>query len=87
VPALLGGLPAAQPGAYADADVIRHLDGRVAVTIVQGTADEQVAAEMNRRLAYDHPQVRYLELPGVDHFALIDPLSPAFGTVRTALLG
>jgi acetyl esterase/lipase len=87
VPALLGGLPAEQPAAYADADVIRHLDGRVAVTIVQGTADEQVAVEMNRRVAYDHPHVRYLELAGVDHFALIDPLSPAFGTVRTALLG
>jgi acetyl esterase/lipase len=87
VPTLLGGMPGEQPAAYANADVTGRLEGGVPVTIIQGTADQQVAAEMNRRLAYEHPQVRYLELAGVDHYALIDPLSFAFGTVRTALLG
>ncbi len=41
---------------------------------------------MNRQVAVDHPAVRYLELDGVEHFALIDPLSAAFeSTVLPAL--
>jgi len=80
VQALLGGEPADVPDAYADADAVRLLPGRVPVTIVQGTADKQVTVAMNRRLATRHREIHYVELPDVDHFALIDPLSEAFRT-------
>jgi pimeloyl-ACP methyl ester carboxylesterase len=66
------------PDRYTDADPLRLGLGDVPVTIVQGTDDEQVPVEMNRLVAADHPGITYVELEGVDHFALIDPLSPAF---------
>ncbi len=80
VQALLGGEPADMPDAYAEADPLRLFPGRVPVTIVQGTADKQVTVAMNRGIAARHAEVDYVELPGVDHFALIDPLSDAFRT-------
>lgn len=76
--ALLGGGPGDVPELYAQADAAALLPGDVRVTIIQGTDDQQVAVEMNRRLAAHHPEVAYVELDGVDHFALIDPLSAAF---------
>jgi acetyl esterase/lipase len=81
----LGGGPDDRPQEYADADVLGRLAGGVAATVIQGTDDRQVAADMNRQVAADHPGLRYLELAGVDHFALIDPTSAAFETVRAAL--
>ncbi|MEJ7689507.1 MAG: alpha/beta hydrolase [Nocardioidaceae bacterium] len=78
VQAFLGGEPADVPDAYAEADPIRLLPGRVPVTIVQGTDDKQVTVAMNRRIAARHLDIDYVELPDVDHFALIDPLSAAF---------
>jgi acetyl esterase/lipase len=78
---LLGGEPRDLPERYADADVVSMLaSAGVPVTIIQGDADVQVPAEMNRGMAarHDGPRVRYVELAGVDHFALIDPLSTVF---------
>ena len=89
--ALLGGDPVDVPNHYAEADTASLLPGRVPVTIVQGTEDKQVTVEMNRRLAADHrqsPGFRYIELEGVEHFALIDPLADAFqAAVLPALTG
>ncbi len=86
VQALLGGQPDDVPESYAEADVLRRLTGDVPVTIIQGTDDKQVTVEMNRQVAIDHPAVTYVELEGVEHFALIDPLSPVFeSTVLPAL--
>jgi acetyl esterase/lipase len=89
VQALLGGDPLARPQQYAQADAISLLPPvGVDVTIIQGDADKQVTVDMNRRLAarFTWPNLRYVELAGVDHFALIDPLSPVFeGTVLPAL--
>lgn len=83
-----GGDPDEVPDRYAEADPLRQLDGGVPVTIIQGTVDESVPAEMNRRVAADHRGVTYLELEGVDHSALIDPLSAAYRTsVWPALTG
>ncbi|MGI8993568.1 MAG: alpha/beta hydrolase family protein [Nocardioidaceae bacterium] len=76
----LGGAASDVPAAYAEADPLRLLPGRVPVTIVQGTGDRQVPVAANRQLAARHPDIEYVELPGVDHFALIDPLSDAFQT-------
>ena len=86
---LLGGESRDLPDRYADADVVSMLPSAgVPVTIIQGDADVQVPAAMNRGVAARHggPRVRYVELGGVDHFALIDPLSPVFeSTVLAAL--
>ncbi|MBA2445351.1 MAG: alpha/beta hydrolase [Nocardioidaceae bacterium] len=75
---LLGGGPGDVPDRYAAADTARMLPGDVPVTIIQGAEDKQVTVEMNRRLAAQHPEVTYVEMDGVDHFALIDPLSLGF---------
>ncbi len=76
--ALLGGGPDDVPDTYADADPLRLLPGAVSVTIVHGAADEQVPVEMSRQVAADHPEIDYVELRGIEHFALIDPLSQTF---------
>lgn len=87
---LLGGRPADVPDAYAAADPLPLLERDMpSVTIVQGADDLQVPAELNRAVAERHadqPRFRYVELAGVEHFALIDPLSVAWPTVRSALL-
>jgi acetyl esterase/lipase len=78
---LLGGEPRGLPDRYADADVLSMLaPAGIPVTIIQGDADVQVPVEMNRLVAacHDGSSVQYVELAGVDHFALIDPLSPVF---------
>lgn len=74
---LMGGSPADVPDAYADADVLALLTGEVPVTLIQGTDDKQVTVDMNRRLA-DARGVTYVELEGIEHFALIDPLAHIF---------
>ncbi|MGH3492014.1 MAG: alpha/beta hydrolase family protein [Sciscionella sp.] len=75
---LLGGEPADVPEAYADADPLRLLHGGVPVTVIHGAADDRVPVSMSRSLAAAHPEVDYIELPGVEHFALIDPRTDAF---------
>ncbi len=78
VRALMGGGPNDVPVHFAEADVLAMLPGEVPVTVIQGTHDKQVTVEMNRRLTAAHPAVSYVELEGVEHFTLIDPLSAAF---------
>lgn len=75
---LLGGDPTDVPDRYVQADIERLMPGDVPLAIIQGTDDKQVTVAMNRRLADRRPEVTYVELEGVDHFALIDPLAPAF---------
>jgi acetyl esterase/lipase len=81
---LLGGEPRGLSDRYADADVLSMLaPADIPVTIIQGDADVQVPVEMNRLVAARHhgSGVQYVELAGVDHFALIDPLSPVFESI------
>ncbi len=94
VQAFLGGGPDDVPENYAAAAVLDTLPSDVPVTVIHGTDDDAVPVEMSRRLARryavdeDAPTglcLRYLELDGVDHFALIDPLSDAFTTVVRSL--
>jgi acetyl esterase/lipase len=93
--ALLGGDPDDAPDAYEAADPFAGLaahsaddSDHPAITLIHGTADRQVPVTMSRAAAQRHPRVHYIELAGVDHFALIDPLSAAFtGTVLPALTG
>ena len=53
------------------------------VAIVHGTEDDVVPATVSR--AYVHEGVRLIELPGVEHYAVIDPHSTAWSTVVGAL--
>ena len=84
---LLGGEPDDVPDNYAEADALGRLTGDIPVTVIQGSDDRQVPVELNRQVSADHPTVCYVELTGVEHFALIDPLSPVFeSTVLPALI-
>jgi acetyl esterase/lipase len=91
---LLGGGPDDVPDAYEAADpfagLTAHSPGESrhpSLRVVHGTADRQVPVTMSRAIAQRHPGVHYVELDGVDHFALIDPLSSAFASsVLPALL-
>jgi acetyl esterase/lipase len=81
VQALLGGGPDDVPDRYAEADVTSLLPGSLPVTIIQGSEDKEVTVAMSRALAAEHrdaPGFDYIELQGVEHFALIDPLTDVF---------
>jgi pimeloyl-ACP methyl ester carboxylesterase len=69
------------PDRYAVADPAALGPPAAAVIRVHGTADDQVPVEMSRAF----PAGRLVEVPGAGHFDLIDPDSPAWGTVVEAL--
>ncbi len=89
VQGLLGGTPEEVPQRYAAADPIRRLPLGVPVVCVHGRADAIVPIELSAsyavaaRAAGD--AVELLELVGVEHFGLIDPLSTAWPYVRAAV--
>jgi acetyl esterase/lipase len=88
--ALLGGSPRDLPERYAAADAHRLLPGGVPVTILHGSDDVEVPVEINRRVADEKAagsSLRYVELAGIDHFALIDPLSAVFESAVLAAIG
>lgn len=86
---LLGGSPDAYPERYAAANPAELLPLGVAVTLVHGSADDRVPLDISRdyaaaaRAAGDVVELR--ELQGHDHFAVIDPLSPAWPEVTAAI--
>jgi acetyl esterase/lipase len=80
VAALLGGGPADVPERYATAQPGRPA---VPVVIVHGTEDDVVPVAVSR--AYVCKGMKLIELPGVEHYALIDPHSSAWATVVGAL--
>ncbi len=84
VAALLGGGPADVPDRYAAADPMRHLPLPVPAVLVHGTEDDRVPVEVSRRYA-TAAGVHLVELPGVEHFGVIDPLSRAWPAVLEAL--
>ncbi|MCW2885396.1 MAG: alpha/beta hydrolase [Streptosporangiaceae bacterium] len=87
--ALMGGSAADVPERYAVADPAALLPLGVPVTLVHGTRDDRVPVEMSReyaaRAARAGDSVTLAELPGVEHFGLIDPLSPAWPHVLAAV--
>lgn len=84
VAALLGGSPADVPERYAAADPAVLLRNRkIDATVLHGTDDVQVPVSHSRGLT----GVDLVELPGVEHFALIDPLSAAWAHVLAAVGG
>lgn len=82
---LLGGSPAEHPDRYRAADPVTHLPLGTRTLVVHGDADENVPVELSR--AYVEAavaagdDVTYVELPGGDHFVVIDPASDAWRAV------
>lgn len=83
----LGGTPAEVPAVYDAADPATRMRTRPAseVVVVHGDADQAVPVGSSRGLKARFDWIDYRELPGVDHFAVIDPLSPAWASVRSAI--
>jgi len=74
---LAGGLPHGRPEAYTLADPIRRLPTGVPQLLAHGDLDDRVPVEQSRRYARAAlaagDRCELLELPGVGHFAPIDP--------------
>lgn len=78
---LMGGSPEELPDAYGKVDATAAPSDSVTITVVHGALDDRVPVDMSRRL----PGVAYVELDGIEHFGLIDPLSPSWPAVLAAL--
>jgi acetyl esterase/lipase len=85
----LGGTPEQVPGTYDAADPATRMRIRpeADVVVVHGDEDGAVPVESSRGLARRFDWLDYRELPGVDHFAVIDPLAPAWTDVLAAIRG
>ena len=83
VRALMGGMPEEVPERYAVGDPAALPPPAVPVTLVHGTADDQVPVAMSRAFHTG----RLTEIPGAGHFDLIDPQSRAWPQVLAALAG
>ncbi|WP_280716905.1 alpha/beta hydrolase [Kitasatospora sp. MAP5-34] len=77
----LGGSPQGR----GDLDPVRMAGPPTPVVIVHGKEDEIVPFEVGDSYAVAHPATRMVPMPGVGHFALIDPLSEAWHVVVEAL--
>ncbi|TDC57064.1 alpha/beta hydrolase [Jiangella ureilytica] len=85
-PELLGGDPTTRPERYAVADPMRLVPPAVPVVLLHGTEDRQVPPGLSRRYAAAAgPRITLRELPGVEHFGLIDPASAAWPAVLDAV--
>jgi acetyl esterase/lipase len=88
---LLGGDPEEVPERFAIADPMSLLPSGLRTVLLHGENDQQVPPELNvryaeaARLAGDDTELRLLS--GVEHFALIDPLSPVWSVVLSTLEG
>jgi len=86
----LGGTPAEMPARYALASPRQLLPLGLPQILIHGDADENVPIELSRTYqaaaiaAGD--SVTLVELPGVDHFAVIDPSSDAWAKTLPPLL-
>jgi acetyl esterase/lipase len=86
---LLGGEPEEVSERYDAADPATLLAPQVEaeVVVVHGGRDDVVPVSNAHALVRACPQVRLVELSGVEHFALIDPLSDAWPHVLEAVRG
>jgi hypothetical protein len=83
----LGGTPEEVPDVYDAADPSTRMNTRPSsdVVLVHGDADQAVPVQSSRGLTERFDWIDYRELPGVDHFAVIDPLSDAWPEVLAAI--
>jgi acetyl esterase/lipase len=84
VEVLLGGGPRDVPDRYSAADPAALAAPGVPVVLLHGDQDPLVPLAMSARYR-DATQSRLVELPGLDHFALIDPASAAWPAVLDGL--
>ena len=86
---LLDGTPEQVPERYRDADPAR-LKIRTQQVIIHGSKDDVVPPEISRDYVRDKQrkgeQITAIEIPGADHFALVDPQSRAWSKVQDAIL-
>lgn len=81
---LMGGSPTEVAERYGMADPCRLPPPQLPVVVVHGTHDVQVPVELSERYAARiGADLRVLE--GVEHFALIDPRTPAWAAVLAAV--
>lgn len=80
---LLGGGPEGFPARYAAADPAMLPVPQVPTVLVHGTLDDRVPVEQSRR--YAARGARLVELPDVEHFAVIDPLAAVWPRIIDAL--
>ncbi len=85
----LGGTPEQVPEVYDAADPATRMRTRpeADVVVLHGETDEDVPVQSSRGLKGRFDWIDYRELPGVEHFAVIDPLSDAWPEVRRAIRG
>jgi dipeptidyl aminopeptidase/acylaminoacyl peptidase len=87
---LMGGAPHKVPDRYALASPIERVPIGVPQIVIHGTADSHVPFELSdryvgaARAAGDPTEL--VTLPGIDHFAPIDPRAHAFTATREAVL-
>jgi acetyl esterase/lipase len=85
---LLGARPELVPDRYTLASPVARLPIGVPVVCVHGTADVNVPIRQSRRFvaaaASAGDRAELIELPGIDHFAVIDPSHPAWRTCLDA---
>lgn len=81
VRAFLGSAPAQRP----DIDPTTLPTPRTAVTVLQGEEDAVVPSAVAQSYLRRHPRARLVSLPATGHFALIDPLTPAWAVVTAEL--
>jgi pimeloyl-ACP methyl ester carboxylesterase len=83
----LGGPPDEVPAAYDAADPGTRMRARPTceVVVVHGDRDDVVPVESSRGLATRFGWLDLRELPGADHFDVIDPASAAWPDVRAAI--
>lgn len=89
VEALLDGTPRTYPTRYASTDPGRLVPLGVPASLVHGTEDDVVPVAMSRRYAERArsagDSVELIELAGIEHFGVIDPLSEAWPRVLAAI--
>ena len=88
--AFIGGGPDDRPEAYQMADPLRRIPAGARVLLVHGDADQRVPVAQSRRYAQvaaaaGDERCEFIELPGVDHFVLIDPRTDTWATVAARL--
>jgi acetyl esterase/lipase len=91
IEALMGGSPTQYPERYAVGSPYARLPYGVPGTLVHGLDDDTVPIRQSDRFALRAKQtgdaVTEVRMPGVEHFALIDPTTPAWAACRGAALG
>ncbi len=89
VDGLMGGFPDEHPDRYAEGSPAELLPLGVPQLLIHGTADLPDNVDMNRvyaeRAAAAGDEVETLELPGVDHFAIIEPRSVPYALIAERL--